>query len=103
MTSAVGEKNFVSMESVLENLCGFFAGKDLLSDEGASAHLVRCAYNALNIYKKLPSEQQKKLKDKYAGVKKLCRSYGYFGDKSLEMRCKGTAFWAAYKAVDKIF
>lgn len=102
MTSAVTEKNFISARDVLEKLCVFF-DPDKLDGSEINAYLTRWALNTLNLYKKLSAPEQKKLKGEYAGVKDLCARREYFGDKTLSMRCRGTAFWAAYKAIDKLF
>ena len=67
----------------------------------ATEYTVRCAFNALDTYKKIPREEQTLCKSEYKSLKKDILSHSAFGNTALKMRCYGKAFWFIYKVIEK--
>lgn len=95
MTTKKGEKNFVSAVEAYKNVVKF--SETLSDDVKSNEYNSKCAYNALNDFRALSSENQKKHTEKYKQLKKDIKEHNYFNDTALKMRCKGYIFWAGYK------
>ena len=67
----------------------------------ATEYIVRCAFNALDTYKKISKEDQKLCKNEYRALKKEILSHSAFGNTALRMRCYGKMFWFIYKVFEK--
>ena len=67
----------------------------------ATEYTIRCAYNALNVYKNISKKDKSLCKNEYKKLKKNILSYNAFANTALKMRCYGTAFWIAYKLFEK--
>lgn len=103
MTSRKNKKHYVSAQVVYEKVRNFSRENGNLEDEVASKYVVRCAFNALNMYKKLQNAEQKECKTEYRRLKKDILNENAYGDKALYMRCYGTLPWFCYKVFEKIF
>ena len=101
--SKVTVKNFKSNKKVFEEACLFSDNYSILTNEAVKLYLAKCAYNTMNIYKRMEKIAQKEEKESYISVKTLCKKYNYFDDTALEMRCKGKVFWFIYKVFTKLF
>ena len=67
----------------------------------ATEYTVRCAFNALDTYKKIHKDEQKSCKSEYKTLKKDILSHSAFGNTALKMRCYGKTFWFIYKIFEK--
>lgn len=95
------EKHFNGLLCVY-NTVKDFSEKNNLSDLSAGKkYIVRCAYNALNVYKKLDKDNKKKLKNDYRKLKEDILLNGAFGDTALKMRCHSELRWFIYKVFEK--
>lgn len=103
MTSRPKAKNFISAKTVFENVCALSEAEKITESDAAKLYLPKCAYNAMNIFKRLEKSERKTNKSAYNDVKALCAEHSFFGDTALKMRCKGKAFWFIYKVLTKIF
>ena len=101
MTTKVGLKNFVSAMKVYEKVRDVSEELGQLQEETARKYVVRCAFNALNIYKKLSNTEQRENKESYLALKKDIRNAHAHGDQALYMRSYGTFFWFLYKIYEK--
>ena len=101
MTSRKTEKNFISAMRVYDAVSVF--SDSLRMERRNDAHVVRCAFNALNDFGALNANDKKKHKAEYKRLKADLRAHGYFGSDSLRYRCRGKSLWAAYKAIEKLF
>ena len=101
MTSAKTEKNYVSAATVYREVSEFL--KTLPGDKQSPKHVIRCAYNVLNIYRQMPSDVQKKYKEDYKDIIQDILDKDAYGDKALKLDCKSHFLWGAYKLKKKIF
>ena len=101
VTSKKTEKNFISTNTVYKNVVEF--SENIPIERRNNTHVIRCAFNALNDYRALNSQEKKKLKKQYQQLKKDILSHDAFGDKALGYRCAGYPIWAAYKVFQKVF
>lgn len=99
MTSAKTEKNYISAATVYREVARF--RKKLSEEKQSPKHLIRCAYNVLNIYRKMTPEVQKKNKSDYNEIVKDILDNKAYGDKALELDCKSHFLWGAYKLKKK--
>lgn len=97
------KKNFVSAKTVFEEVCRFAEKQKITDSATAKLYCAKCAFNAMNMYKRVSKAAQKECRAEYKCIKNLCRKNDYFGDKALEMRCYGKAFWLIYKIITKLF
>ena len=102
MTSRKSEKYFNDMSRVYYTVSEYKKTNSVES-EAVDKYIARCAFNALNLYKKLSAEEQKKNRERYDKLKSDILDNGAYGDDYLKARCRSTAMWAAKKAVGKIF
>ena len=100
MTSAKTERNYVSAATVYREVSAFM--KTLPGDKQSPKHIIRCAYNVLNIYRQMPSDVQKKFKDDYKDIIHDILDKDAYGDKALKLDCKSHFLWGAYKLKQKI-
>lgn len=100
MTSAKTEKNYVSAATVYREVSTFM--KTLPDDKQSPNHVIRCAYNVLNIYRQMPADVQKKYKEDYKDIIQDIVNKDAFGDKALKLDCKSHFLWGAYKLKQKI-
>ncbi len=99
--SRKNEKHFNGLLCVY-NKVKDFSQKNNLSDLSAGKkYIARCAYNALNVYKKLDKDNKKKFKNDYRKLKEDILFNGAFGDTALKMRCHSELRWFIYKVFEK--
>lgn len=101
MTSRKNAKHYLSAKKVYEKVKEVSGQIGKLTDDTARKYVVRCAYNALNMYKKLSTAEQKEHKESYDKLKKEIQKERAYDDKALYMRCYGTFFWFVYKVYEK--
>lgn len=100
MTSAKTEKNYISMATVYREVAKF--RKTLPAEKQSPKHLIRCAYNVLNIYRKMILDVRKKYRSDYNEIVKDILENNAYGDKALELDCKSHLLWGAYKLKKKL-
>lgn len=100
MTSAKTEKNYISAATVYREVSAFM--KTLPGDKQSPKHVIRCAYNVLNIYRQMLADVQKKYKDDYKDIIQDILDNNAYGDKALKLDCKSHFLWGAYKLKQKI-
>lgn len=101
VTSKKSQRHFRSCRDVYGEIRDYSEKIGKSGDYMATEYTVRCAYNALNVYKKLSKNDKKLCKDEYKNLKKDILSRNAFGNPALKMRCYGTAFWFIYKLFEK--
>lgn len=101
VTSKKSERHFRSCRDVYEEIRDYSEKIGKTGDYMATEYTVRCAFNALDTYKKIPKDKQKLCKNEYKSLKKDILSYSAFGNISLKMRCYGKVFWFIYKIFEK--
>ena len=100
-TSAKTEKNYVSMATVYWEVSKF--RETLPKNKQSSKHVIRCAFNALDIYRRMPKVIQKKHKKGYQEIVQDILNKDAYGDKALKLDCKSHLLWVVYKLKKKIF
>lgn len=100
MTSAKTEKNYISAATVYREVTAF--RNTLPDDKQSTKHIIRCAYNVLNIYRQMSSDIQKKYKEDYKDIVQDILDNNAYGDKALRLDCKSHFLWGAYKLKKKI-
>lgn len=100
MTSAKTERNYISAATVYREVTAFMS--TLPDDKQSPMHVIRCAYNVLNIFRQMPSNVQKKYKDDYKDIVQDILDKDAYGDKALKLDCKSHFLWGAYKLKKKI-
>lgn len=101
MTSKKTEKNFISAAEVYREVSKFM--DSLPEDRKSTRHIIRCAFNVLNIYRQMSTDVKKKYKTEFNDIKKDILSKNAYNDKSLKYDCYSHLIWAIYKAFKKIF
>ena len=101
VTSKKSQRHFRSCRDVYEEIRDFSDKIGKTGDYMATEYTVRCAFNALDTYKKISKEDQKICKKEYKTLKKDILSHSAFDNKALKMRCYGKAFWFIYKVFEK--
>lgn len=101
VTSKKSQRHFRSCRDVYEEIRDFSKRIGKTGDYMATEYTVRCAFNALDTYKKISKADQKLCRNEYKALKKDILSYSSFGNTALKMRCYGKAFWLIYKVFDK--
>lgn len=101
VTSGKSERHFRSCCDVYEEIRDFSERIGKTGDYMATEYTVRCAFNALDTYKKISKEEQVFCKEEYNLLKQDILSHSAFGNTSLKMRCYGKAFWFVYKVFEK--
>ena len=101
VTSKKSQRHFRSCHDVYEEIRDFSQKIGKTGDYMATEYTVRCAFNALDTYKKISKADQKLCRNEYKVLKKDILSYSAFGNTALKMRCYGKAFWLIYKVFEK--
>ena len=101
MTSGKNQKHYVSAKKVYEKVRDVSEQIGKIKDDTARKYVVRCAFNALNMYRKLSNAEQKENRESYLELKKEIRNAHAYSDKALHMRCYGTFPWFVYKVYEK--
>lgn len=101
VTSKKSQRHFRSCRDVYEEVRDFSERIGKNGDYMATEYTVRCAFNALETYKKIPKEDQTVCKSEYKSLKKDILSHSAFGNTALRMRCYGKMFWFLYKVFEK--
>ena len=100
-TSAKSEKNYLSMATVYWEVSRF---RDTLpKNKQSPKHVIRCAFNVLDIYRHMPDTVQKKYKGGYRKIVQDILDKDAYGDKALKLDCKSHLLWGVYKLKKKIF
>lgn len=100
MTSRIKKKNFDSAIKVYYEVHDYW--KKLPDDRKSERHVVRCAYNGLNVFERLSSSDKKVCRDKYKRLKKDILNINAYDDRALKARCYSKLFWIGYKVLGKI-
>lgn len=101
VTSQKTQRHFRSCRDVYEKVRDYSESIGKSGDYMATEYTVRCAYNALDTYKKISGEDKAISKKEYKALKKDILNRSAFGNTALKMRCYGKAFWFVYKIFDK--
>ena len=101
VTSGKSERHFRSCRDVYEEIRDFSERIGKAGDYMATEYTVRCAFNALDTYKKIPPKEQALCKEEYKLLKKDILSHSAYGNPALKMRCYGKIFWFIYKVFEK--
>lgn len=101
VTSKKSERHFRSCRDVYEEIRAYSEKIGKTGDYMSTEYTVRCAFNALDTYKKIPKKKRKLCKSEYNSLKKDIMSHSAFGNTSLKMRCYGKVFWFIYKVFEK--
>lgn len=80
-----------------------FAELHELRESAVSRHIIRCAFNALEIYRKLPLAQRSTCKTDIKMVRQSVLAHHAFGSLSLRARCFGYIPWAMVRGIEKVF
>lgn len=101
VTSKKSERHFRSCRDVYEAVRSYSETIGKTGDFMATEYTIRCAYNALNVYKNISRKDKSLCRIEYKKLKKDILSHNAFGNSALKMRCYGTAFWFVYKLFEK--
>lgn len=101
VTSKKSQRHFRSCRDVYEEVRDYSERIGKSGDYMATEYTLRCAFNALETYKKIPKEDQTLCKSEYKSLKKDILSHSAFGNTALRIRCYGKIFWFIYKVFDK--
>ena len=101
MTSDRTERNLISAETVYKEVSDFL---NTMQDGSVSnRHIIRCAFNYLNIYRSMNQDVKSKYRSNYLDIKKDILSKNAYGDMALKLECKSHILWILYKAFKKVF
>ncbi|MBQ9850853.1 MAG: glycosyltransferase family 2 protein [Clostridia bacterium] len=101
VTSKKSVRHFRSCRDVYGEIRDYSEEIGKTGDCMATEYTVRCAFNALDTYKKISAEEKSLCKSEYKALKKDILSHSAFGNTALKMRCYGKTFWFIYKIYDK--
>ncbi len=101
VTSPKSQRHFRSCHDVYEEIRAYSERIGKTGDYMATEYTVRCAFNALDTFKKISKKEQALCKSDYRLLKKDILSHSGFGNTALKMRCYGKLFWFIYKVFDK--
>lgn len=101
VTSKKTQRHFRSCRDVYEEIRDYSEKIGKTGDYMATEYTVRCAFNALDTYKKISKEDQSICKNEYKSLNKDILSHSAFGNTALKMRCYGKVFWFIYKIFEK--
>lgn len=101
VTSKKTQRHFRSCRDVYEEIRDYSEKIGKTGDYMATEYTVRCAFNALDTYKKISKKDRSICKNEYKALKKDILSHSAFGNTALKMRCYGKVFWFIYKVFDK--
>ena len=101
VTSKKSQRHFQSCRNVYEEIRDYSERIGKTGDYMATEYTVRCAFNALDTYRKIHKDEQKSCKSEYKTLKKDILLHSAFGNTALKMRCYGKTFWFIYKIFEK--
>lgn len=101
MTSPKTIRNFFSARTVYSLVRDFTEQHGFFQCQVAKDYVARCAANALNIYRSLDKNEQKKCQDDYKELKNDIRNNNAFSNTSLLMKTYGDIPWFLYKVYEK--
>ncbi len=101
VTSKKSQRHFHSCRDVYKEIRSYSESIGKTGDYMATEYTVRCAFNALETYKKISKKDQSICKKEYNALKKDILSHSAFGNTALKMRCYGKLFWFIYKVFEK--
>ena len=101
MTSRKNKRHYISATRVYEKVRDVSEQIGKLEDDTARAYVVRCAFNALNMYQKLSYADKKVCREEYLKLKREILEHHAHEDTALKMRCYGTFPWFGYKVYEK--
>ncbi len=102
MTSKKNKNHFLSALRVYREVKNYTEKSNIMHIETAKKYIIRCAYNVFNIYEKLGKSEKSEVKNELKNFKSDIIKNSAFGEKSLEMRCKGKLFWFINKVFEKV-
>ncbi len=101
VTSRKTQRHFLSCKTVYNSARNFTFDNNLQDKECINNFVVRCAFNALDIYGKITDVDKKNNKSVYDELKREILNDNAYGNKALKMRCYGKFFWVIYKVFEK--
>lgn len=101
VTSKKTYKHYLSCRLVYEEIKRFSVEIGKLQDDTAKGFVIRCAFNALDMFTKLSHNEKKKHKKEYLSLKNSILKDNAYDDRALKARCYGKAFWFIYKVYEK--
>lgn len=101
MTSKRTEKNLNSAATVYREVAAFM--KSLPENYSSNSHIIRCAFNFLQVYRSMSSDVKKNNKAMYADIKKDILKNDAYGDTALKLDCYSHLLWFLYKGINKVF
>ena len=100
MTAKKSAKNLLSAFKVYNSVIDFSA--KLPAKKIQKEHIIRCAYNVINIYTNLSSKEKHRYRTDFKKFQKDILDIKAFGDTGLRMRCYGYVPWFIYKVINKV-
>ena len=101
MTSKRTEKNLNSAATVYREVSAFM--KSLPEEYNSKKHIIRCAFNFLDVYRSMNSDVKKKNKSMYSDIRKDILINNAYGDTALKLDCYSHILWFIYKGINKVF
>ena len=101
MTSRKNQRHYISAMMVYKKAREGSEQIGKLEDDTARKYVIRCAFNALNMYNKLSRADKRICKAEYINLKKEIMGNKAYNDNALKMRCYGTFAWFIYKIYEK--
>ena len=101
ITSGRTQRHFLSCIIIYSKVKEFYYQKGLQNNPCVNEFVVRCAFNALDIYGKMSTTEKNDNKNLYDELKNEILADNAYGDKALKMRCYGKVFWFVYKVYEK--
>lgn len=95
------KKHFHSSKIVYEKVSGFTAANDF-DCEATKRYIIRCAYNAINIYSGIERNEKAECKKDFRALKDSIISKKAFGSKALMARCYGKIPWVIVRSLEKL-
>ncbi len=96
-------RHFHSRCEVYRNVRDFCREKEIFDKDYAKEYIIRCAMNALDTFRIVEKSEKDKCRKEFEELKSEIKRDGYYGNELLKLRCSGYVFWAAGKALKKIF
>lgn len=100
-TSKKTERNYISAATVYREVARLW--QTLPESKQSPKHVIRCAFNVLDIYRHMPSDVRKKNKEDHKAIIHDILEKDAYGDKALKLDCKSHLLWGAYKLKKKVF
>ena len=99
VTSRPISKNFLSAKTVYEEVSELTSG---LISECFQEYCSRCAFRAIELYKKLSGSDKTQLRAEYISIKETIKNREYHNNPALKTMLHGKPFWLVYKAKNKV-